>query len=117
MNCGFSPRSWENRVIFRTLAGHRRPRTGLGTLNAMSERPPASSSIIKLAWCCLLASVIVAALMFPVVGGVGLMSNRASDIVANGSSQLLEGDIPAVSTMVDSKGNTKIGRASCRERV
>ncbi len=106
MNCGFNPRSWENRVISRNRAGHRRPRTGLGTLNAMSERPPASSSIIKLAWCCLLASVIVAALMFPVVGGVGLMSNRASDIVANGSSQLLEGDIPAVSTMVDSKGNT-----------
>ena len=34
------------------------------------------------------------------------MSNRASDIVANGSAQVLEGDIPAVTTMVDSKGNT-----------
>ena len=72
----------------------------------MLERPKAGSLIIKLTWYCLMASVIVAALLFPVVGGVGLMSNRASDIVANGSAQLLEGDIPAVSTMVDAKGNT-----------
>jgi membrane peptidoglycan carboxypeptidase len=72
----------------------------------MSERPPAGSTIIKLAWCCLLASVIMAGLLFPVAGGLGLMSNRASDIVANGSAQLLEGDVPAVTTMVDAKGNT-----------
>ena len=73
----------------------------------MSERrPPAASTIIKLAWSCLLASVIVAALLFPAVGGLGLMSNRASDIVANGSAQVLDGDIPAVTTMVDAKGNT-----------
>ena len=63
-------------------------------------------TLIKLAWCCLLASVLTAALMFPVVGGIGLMSNRASDVVANGSSALVEGEIPQVSTMVDSQGNT-----------
>src|SRR3954469_23303798 len=68
-------------------------------------RPPTAVTVIKLAWCCLLASVIAAALMFPVVGGVGLMSNRASDVVANGSAQLVEGEVPAVSTMVDAKGN------------
>jgi membrane peptidoglycan carboxypeptidase len=44
--------------------------------------------------------------MFPAVGGFGLMSNRASDVVANGSAQLVEGEVPAVSTMVDAKGNT-----------
>lgn len=44
-------------------------------------------------------------MMFPLIGGVGLMSNRASDVVANGSAQLVEGDAPAVSTMVDAKGN------------
>ena len=43
--------------------------------------------------------------MFPVVGGFGLMSNRASDVVANGSAQLVEGEVPQVSTMVDAKGN------------
>ena len=72
----------------------------------MSERPPAGPTLLKLAWSCLLASVLVAALLFPVVGGAGLMSNRASEIVANGSAQLLEGDTPAVTTMVDAKGNT-----------
>ena len=50
--------------------------------------------------------MVAAALMFPVVGGFGLMSNRASDVVANGSAQLVEGEVPAVSTMVDAKGNT-----------
>ena len=75
----------------------------------MSERPqnlpPTAVTIIKLAWCCLLASVVAAALMFPVVGGFGLVSNRASDVVANGSAQLVEGEVPGVSTMVDAKGN------------
>src|SRR5258708_20344078 len=43
--------------------------------------------------------------MFPVVGGFGLVSNRVSDVVANGSAQLVEGEVPQVSTMVDAKGN------------
>ena len=69
------------------------------------NRPPATVTIIKLAWCVLLASVVAAALMFPVVGGFGLVSNRASDVVANGSAQLVEGEVPGVSTMVDARGN------------
>lgn len=72
----------------------------------MPERPPRAVTLIKLAWCCVLASVLTAALFFPVVGGIGLMSNRASDVVANGSAALVEGEIPQVSTMVDAKGNT-----------
>ncbi|MEH3141440.1 MAG: transglycosylase/D,D-transpeptidase PonA2 [Mycobacterium kyogaense] len=68
-------------------------------------RPPRAVTVIKLGWCVLLASVVAAGLMFPVVGGVGLMSNRASDVVANGSAQLVEGEVPQVSTMVDAKGN------------
>src|SRR5689334_22279715 len=78
----------------------------------MPEQPPTrpptvpvTVTVIKLAWCCLLASVVVAGLMFPVVGGFGLLSNRASDVVANGSAQLVEGEVPQVSTMVDAKGN------------
>ncbi len=62
-------------------------------------------SVMKLAGCCVLAGVVAAALMFPFAGGIGLMSNRASDIVANGSAQLMEGDVPQVSTMVDAAGN------------
>ena len=72
----------------------------------MSDSPPTGRVWLKLAWSCLLASVLLAALLFPVAGGAGLMSNRASDIVANGSAQVLEGDVPAVTTMVDAKGNT-----------
>jgi membrane peptidoglycan carboxypeptidase len=72
----------------------------------MSERPPTGVTVTKLAGCCALAGVLLATLLFPTVGGIGLMSNRASDVVANGSAQLLEGEVPAVSTMVDAKGNT-----------
>jgi membrane peptidoglycan carboxypeptidase len=49
--------------------------------------------------------VAAAALMFPLAGGIGLMSNRAADVVANGSAQLIQGDVPQVSTMVDAAGN------------
>src|SRR6202011_4642613 len=72
----------------------------------MSEHPPTVVTVVKLAWCCLFAAVVAAALMFPFAGGVGLMSNRASDGVANGSAQLVQGDVPQLSTMVDAKGNT-----------
>ncbi|MDT5209370.1 MAG: hypothetical protein QOF67_1785, partial [Mycobacterium sp.] len=57
-------------------------------------RPPTTVTGIKLAWCCLLAAIVAAGLMFPVVGGFGLISNRASDVVANGSAQLVEGEVP-----------------------
>src|ERR1700722_11466587 len=71
----------------------------------MSDRPHAALTVLKLIGCCLLAGVVATALMFPCVGGGGLLSNRASEVVANGSAQLLEGQVPAVSTMVDAKGN------------
>src|SRR3977135_3445293 len=71
----------------------------------MSERRPTLITFIRLAGCCVLAGVVAAALMFPFAGGIGLMSNRASDIVASGSAQLIEGDVPQVSTMVDAAGN------------
>src|SRR3954464_8097507 len=71
----------------------------------MSEGRPTRVTIMKLAGCCLLAGVVAAAMMFPLAGGLGLVSNRASDIVANGSAQLLEGDVPQVTTMVDAAGD------------
>jgi len=71
----------------------------------MPERPPATITLLKLAGCCLLASVVAAAVMFPLAGGLGLVSNRASEVVANGSAQLLQGEVPAVSTVQDAKGN------------
>ena len=43
--------------------------------------------------------------MFPLAGGFGYASNRAADTVDNVSAELVEGSVPAVSTMVDSAGN------------
>src|SRR5215207_5488772 len=71
----------------------------------MPEREPARKTVIKLALCCAMAGVVTAAVMFPFAGGFGLLSNRASDVVANGSAQLVEGNVPQVSTMVDAAGN------------
>jgi membrane peptidoglycan carboxypeptidase len=70
----------------------------------MSERAPTSATVTRLAGCCLLAALLAAALIFPVAGGIGLLSNRAFDVVADESTQILEGDVPQVSTMVDAAG-------------
>src|SRR5215470_17085200 len=70
----------------------------------MTERQAAAATVVKLAWLCLLAGIVTAGLMFPFAGGIGLISNRASDIVANGSAQLLDGDVPQVTTLVDTAG-------------
>src|SRR5579875_3405986 len=69
----------------------------------MSERPP-KETIARLAGCCLLAGLVAAALMFPVAGGIGLLFNRAADVVADDSAEILAGDVPQVSTMVDAAG-------------
>src|SRR6267378_2597598 len=71
----------------------------------MSEGRPTRATIIRLVGCCLLAGVVAAGLMLPMAGGFGLLSNRASDIVANGSAQLLSGEVPQVTTMVDAAAN------------
>src|SRR3982074_875641 len=71
----------------------------------MSEGRPTRATIIRLVGCCLLAGVVAAGLVVPVGGGFGLLSTRASDIVANGSAQLLSGEVPQVTTMVDAAGN------------
>jgi membrane peptidoglycan carboxypeptidase len=70
----------------------------------MSERAPTSPTVIRLAGCCLLAALLAAALMFPVAGGIGLLFNRAFEVVVDESTQILEGDVPQVSTMVDAAG-------------
>ncbi|NMM83637.1 penicillin-binding protein [Rhodococcus sp. SRB_17] len=58
----------------------------------------------KLAGSSALAGVLLAGIMFPVAGGMGFASNRAADTVDNVSAELVEGTVPAVSTMVDSAG-------------
>ncbi len=53
----------------------------------------------------LTAGLIVAGLVFPFVGGAGAVANRLSDVAAQDSAQLLEGEVPIISTMVDAAGN------------
>ncbi|PHV67995.1 penicillin-binding protein [Williamsia muralis] len=65
---------------------------------------PKSKSLSLLAGCCVLAGVLVAGLLFPVAGGIGLVSSRAADTVQNVSSELLEGTVPEVTTMTDVTG-------------
>ncbi|WP_167096612.1 transglycosylase/D,D-transpeptidase PonA2 [Mycobacterium sp. DL592] len=75
----------------------------------MSEEQPGlptrGTTIGLLALCCLLAGVLVAGLLFPIVGGAGLVINNASDVATQDSAQLMEGEVPTVSTMVDAAGN------------
>lgn len=51
-----------------------------------------------------MAAVLLAGLLFPLAGGFGFISNRAADAVDNVSAELVEGTVPAVSTMVDANG-------------
>ena len=73
----------------------------------MSDQyPPTKSTVRKLAQFCLIGGVLTAALLFPIVGGAGVASNHASDLVVQGSADLVDGEVPAVSTMVDATGKT-----------
>jgi hypothetical protein len=67
--------------------------------------PPVKPTLRRIALLCLLAGVLVAGLLFPIVGGVGVASNHASESVAQGSADILGGEVPAISTMVDVDGN------------
>ena len=69
------------------------------------QRPAAVATVAKLMLHCLLGGVLAAALMLPIVGGAGVVANRLSEVVAQDSAQLVEGEVPIVSTMVDAAGN------------
>jgi len=60
--------------------------------------------ITKLLAICLVAGVIVAGMAFPFVGGLGLVSNDASDTVNATSSDLAAGQLPTVTTVADNQG-------------
>jgi len=62
-------------------------------------------SFARLAGCCVLAGVLLAGLLFPVVGGLGLLSNKTSDAVASVSTDLAQGVVPQMTTMLHSAGN------------
>jgi membrane peptidoglycan carboxypeptidase len=53
---------------------------------------------------CLLAGVLMAGMLFPVVGALGVVSNRASDTIDSVSADLVATDPPLISTITDAKG-------------
>ena len=59
-----------------------------------------SKKLWSLAWASLLAGVLVAGLLYPVASGIGVVSNRAAAAVENVSSELLNGTLPEVTTMI-----------------
>jgi len=61
--------------------------------------------LLKLGGCCVIAGVLLGGLLFPTVGGIGLLSNKASDTVASMASELAQGQVPQMSTMLDAAGN------------
>ncbi len=60
--------------------------------------------LLKLLGLCLLAGVMVAGMLFPVVGALGVVSNRASDTIDSVSADLVATDPPLITTITDSKG-------------
>ncbi|MFM8600349.1 MAG: penicillin-binding protein, partial [Mycobacterium sp.] len=72
----------------------------------MSDQyPPTRPTLVRFALFCLLAGVLTAALLFPIAGAAGVASNHASELVSKDSADIVDGDVPAVSTMVDADGN------------
>jgi membrane peptidoglycan carboxypeptidase len=61
--------------------------------------------VLKLIGLCLLAGVLLAGMLFPVVGALGVASNRASDTIDSVSADLVATDPPLITTITDSQGN------------
>ncbi|MGH3788021.1 MAG: transglycosylase domain-containing protein [Pseudonocardiaceae bacterium] len=62
------------------------------------------NAIIRILGLCLIAGLLVAGVMFPAVGGIGLASNQASDTVNSVSSNLVQSQVPVVTTITDKDG-------------
>ncbi|WP_007023626.1 transglycosylase domain-containing protein [Saccharomonospora iraqiensis] len=62
------------------------------------------SGLFKMVGLCLLAGVLVAGLLFPVVGAAGVVSNQASDTVESMSSNLADEPPPLITNITDRDG-------------
>ena len=61
--------------------------------------------LLKMFGLCLLAGVLVAGMLFPVFGALGVASNQASDTIDSISADLVQADPPLVTNITDSQGN------------
>lgn len=66
---------------------------------------PKPKVIAQLAVCIVLAALLLVGIMFPYVGGIGLISNRAADTVDNISAELMQGQVPEITTVTDVNGD------------
>jgi membrane peptidoglycan carboxypeptidase len=64
----------------------------------------AGDTMGKLFALCLVAGLIVAGIMFPAVGALGIMSNRLSDQVGGTVDLLMDADPPLMTTITDKDG-------------
>jgi membrane peptidoglycan carboxypeptidase len=64
----------------------------------------AGNALIRILGLCMIAGLLVAGLLFPVVGSVGLASNQASNTVNSVSTNLVQSQVPVVSTITDKDG-------------
>jgi membrane peptidoglycan carboxypeptidase len=62
------------------------------------------NALLRILGLCVVAGLLVAGILFPVVGGIGLASNQASDTVNSVSSNLVQSQVPVVSTITDKDG-------------
>ena len=58
--------------------------------------------LLKLLGLCLLAGVLMAGMLFPMVGALGVVSNRASDTIDSVSADLVATPPPLITTITDS---------------
>jgi membrane peptidoglycan carboxypeptidase len=68
------------------------------------ERRRGTGPAARLVGLCLVAGLLVVGVTFPLVGGVGLVSNDASDTVSATSTDLAAGQLPLVTTVTDRQG-------------
>ncbi|MGH3696712.1 MAG: penicillin-binding protein [Pseudonocardiaceae bacterium] len=62
------------------------------------------NALIRILGLCLIAGLLVAGMLFPIVGSIGLASNQASDTVSSISTTLVQSQVPVVSTITDKDG-------------
>src|SRR5262245_66693546 len=60
--------------------------------------------LLKMFGLCLLAGVLVAGMLFPVFGALGVASNQASDTIDSVSADLVTTDPPLITQITDSQG-------------
>src|SRR5699024_11195345 len=79
--------------------------TLLSPVPSMLRNMRKTDGMLKLAGLCLLAGILVAGLLFPVVGGLGVLSNQASETIDTTSAELARKPPPLTTTMLDSDGD------------